>query len=332
DRVEPSSFHSSNEQLTESRFHILKKQIRVISACSTNVLSSIGIILLNKYIFSHYQIKTMTLTAIHLVFTSIGLIICLQMNTFVRKKVSIITVLPLAISFCASVVFTNLSLEYNTIGTYQLFKVLITPAVALISWQYYKIKYSRMIIITLIALVIGVCTQTVNDVKLTLFGTIVASIGVISASLYQVWIGEHLKKLEMNSQQLLFYQAPLSAILLIPFIFYMEKFPSYRSHEEQQAALITVISSAIVAFVVNLSVYWIIKNTSTLTYNMISHMKTVSILVGGYLLFKENLNFKQFMGILLTLFSLFFYTFVKMDEQNQLPCKRQNTHPITTTV
>ncbi|CAF3306392.1 unnamed protein product [Rotaria sp. Silwood2] len=330
--LEPPSSHASNKHLTLSRSQILKEQIHVVSGCSTNILSSIGIIFLNKYIFSHCQIQTMTLTAIQMVFTSIGLIICLQMNTFVRKKVAIIKVLPLAISFCAFVVFTNLSLEYNTIGTYQLFKVLTTPVVAVISWQYYKTKYSRMVIITLIPVVIGVCTHSVNDIKLTLFGTMVASIGVISASLYQVWIGEHLKELDMNSQQLLFYQAPLSAILLAPFIFYMESFPSYRTHEEKQAALTAIIASGITAFVVNLSVYWVIKNTSALTYNMIGHMKTVSILVGGYMLFKDSLNFKQLIGILLTLSGLFSYTFIKMGEQNQLPCKRWNAYPVTTIV
>jgi solute carrier family 35 protein E3 len=203
----------------------------------------------------------MTLTAIQMAFTSLGLVICLQMNTFTRKTVSIMRVLPLAIAFCAFVVFTNLSLEYNTIGTYQLFKVLTTPVVALISWQYYKTKYSRMVILTLIPVVVGVCTHSVNDIKLTIFGTIIATIGVLSASLYQVWVGERLKELEMNSQQLLFYQAPLSAILLVPFILYMETFPSYTTNEEQQTALITVLTSGIVAFVVNLSVYWVIKNT-----------------------------------------------------------------------
>lgn len=59
---------------------------------------------------------------------------------------------------------------------------------------------------------------------------------------------------------------------------------------------------------------------------MIGHMKTVSILVGGFLLFQDNLNFKQFLGIMLTLFGLFAYTFVKMGEQNQLPCKQWNAN------
>ena len=183
------------------------------------------------------------------------------MNTFVRKTVPILKVLPLSVAFCAFVVFTNLSLEYNTIGTYQLFKVLTTPVVALISWQYYKTKYSKMVVATLIPVVVGVCTHSVNDIKLTMLGTIIAGIGVIAASLYQVWVGERLKELDMNSQQLLYYQAPLSAILLVPFIFFMESLPSYATSEEQRTAIVAVVTSGIVAFAVNLSVYWVIKNT-----------------------------------------------------------------------
>ncbi|CAF0886902.1 unnamed protein product [Adineta steineri] len=310
----------------------IQEHIRVFSGCATNILASIGIIFLNKYIFSHCQIKTMTLTAIQMAFTSLGLIICLQMNTFVRKSVPIVKVLPLAVAFCAFVVFTNLSLEYNTIGTYQLFKVLTTPVVAVITWQYYKTKYSNMVIATLIPVVVGVCTHSVNDIKLTLFGTVIAAIGVMAASLYQVWVSERLKDLDMNSQQLLYYQAPLSAVLLVPFILCMETFPTYTTSEEQRVAITAVVASGIVAFVVNLSVYWVIKNTSPLTYNMIGHMKTVSILVGGLLLFQDTLNFKQFTGIMLTLFGLFAYTFVRMREQNQLPCIRWNINPSTNIV
>ncbi|CAF1078871.1 unnamed protein product [Adineta steineri] len=322
--VEPSPSYSSNKRPSSTVF---QEQVRVVLGCGANIISSIGIIFLNKYIFTHCQIKTMTLTAIQMAFTSLGLLICLRMNTFTRKTVPIIKVLPLAIAFCAFVVFTNLSLEYNTVGTYQLFKVLTTPVVALISWQYYKTKYSRMVIATLIPVVLGVCTHSVNDIKLTFFGTVIASIGVLAASLYQVWVGECSKELDMNPQQLLFYQAPLSAVLLVPLILYMESLPSYKTSKEQQTAFMAVVASGIVAFAVNLSVYWVIKNTSVLTYNMIGHMKTVSILVGGFMLFQDNLNFKQFLGILLTLFGLFAYTFVKMGEQNQLPCKRWNVNP-----
>ncbi|UJR27816.1 hypothetical protein I4U23_009085 [Adineta vaga] len=325
----PPGIQRSSAPLSQD---MIKEHIRVVIGCATNIFSSIGIIFLNKYIFKHCQIKTMTLTAIQMVFTSLGLWICLQMNTFVRKSIPIQKVLSLAIVFCAFVVFTNLSLEYNTIGTYQLFKILTTPVVVLITWYYYKTKYSRLVVSTLIPVVVGVATHSVNDIQLTMIGTIIAGIGILSASLYQVWVGERLKELEINSQQLLYYQAPLSAILLVPFIITMETFPSYETSEEQRTAIIAVIASGIVAFAVNLSVYWVIKNTSALTYNMIGHLKTVSILLGGFILFQESLNFKQFLGILLTLFGLFSYTLIRMREQNQLPCTRWNINPTSNVV
>ena len=65
---------------------------------------------------------------------------------------------------------------------------------------------------------------------------------------------------------------------------------------------------------------------------MIGHMKTVSILVGGVVIFQETLNMKQLFGIFLTLFGLFAYTFVRMGEQNQLPCKNWNRNPTTNSI
>ena len=90
-----------------------------------------------------------------------------------------------------------------------------------------------MVIASLVPVVIGVCTHSVNDITLTSFGVIFTLIGVTAASLYQAWVGERLKDLDMNSQQLLYYQAPPSAILLLPLIFYMEILPSYATSVER---------------------------------------------------------------------------------------------------
>ncbi|CAF1411141.1 unnamed protein product [Adineta steineri] len=126
----------------------------------------------------------------------------------------------------------------------------------------------------------------------------------------------------MNSQQLLYYQTPLSALLLIPFIFYMENFPVYKTYEEQQIA---VVASGIVGFVVK-------SFRSALTYNMIGHMKTISILLGSFTLFDDFPSFKEFIEILLTLSGLFSYTFVRIDEENQLLCTRCNLNPTISTI
>lgn len=45
--------------------------------------------------------------------------------------------IPLAVCFCGFVVLTNLSLENNSVGTYQVAKVMTTPCVLLIQYHCY---------------------------------------------------------------------------------------------------------------------------------------------------------------------------------------------------
>jgi solute carrier family 35 protein E3 len=45
--------------------------------------------------------------------------ICAVLEVFEPKAVRLLDVLPLALAFCGFVVFTNLSLTYNTVGFYQ---------------------------------------------------------------------------------------------------------------------------------------------------------------------------------------------------------------------
>lgn len=66
---------------------------------------------------------------------------------------------------------------------------------------------------------------------------------------------------------------------------------------------------------VNLSIYWIIGNTSPVTYNMFGHFKFCITLCGGYVLFKDPLSFNQGLGILCTLFGILAYTHFKLSEQ-----------------
>ena len=85
-----------------------------------NITSSIGIVLTNKWVFSNEGFSFGTLlTAIHFVFTFLGLVICAKLGIFTPKKIELRKVMPLCLSFCGFVVLTNLSLQYNSVGFYQ---------------------------------------------------------------------------------------------------------------------------------------------------------------------------------------------------------------------
>lgn len=72
-------------------------------------------------------------------------------------------------------------------------------------------------------------------------------------------------------------------------------------------ALVLVMTSAFVAFLINLTIFWIIGNTSPVTYNMFGHFKFCLTLLGGYLIFKDPIQFNQLIGILITLCGMNFF-------------------------
>uniref|UniRef100_T1JNZ3 Sugar phosphate transporter domain-containing protein n=1 Tax=Strigamia maritima TaxID=126957 RepID=T1JNZ3_STRMM len=276
-----------------------KTYSQVLLTLITNIVCSILIVLINKWIYTNIGFPNITLTLIHFVLTSIGLYICQKINIFNVKNLPIKPMLPLAASFCGFVVFTNLSLQYNTVGTYQLVKVLTTPSIIILQTYFYGKTFSNNVKLTLVPIILGVLLNSHYDVKFSLIGMLCALIGVLVTSLYQVWVAEKQREFQVNSMQLLYYQGPLSSLLLLIIIPFFE--PIWKlDFDFTLAELVVVLFSGVFAFMVNLSIFWIIGNTSPMTYNMVGHLKFCLTLLGGFLLFDEHLSVYQLVGIALT--------------------------------
>ncbi|XDB50291.1 PREDICTED: solute carrier family 35 member E3 isoform X2 [Capra hircus] len=253
---------------------------RIAAGLLLNLLVSICIVFLNKWIYVHYGFPNMSLTLVHFVVTWLGLYVCQKLDIFAPKSLPPSKLLLLALSFCGFVVFTNLSLQNNTIGTYQLAKAMTTPVIIVIQTLCYKKTFSTKIRLTL-------------------------------------WVGAKQHELQVNSMQLLYYQAPMSsAMLLIAVPFFEPVFAEGGVFGPWSvSALLMVLLSGVIAFMVNLSIYWIIGNTSPVTYNMFGHFKFCITLFGGYVLFKDPLSINQGLGMLCTLFGILAYTRFKLSEQ-----------------
>lgn len=124
---------------------------RIASGLLVNLVASICIVFINKWIYVHHGFPNMSLTLIHFVVTWLGLFLCQRMGVFCPKSLPTTKVLLLALSFCGFVVFTNLSLQNNTIGTYQLAKVMTTPVIILIQTLWYGKTFSLRIKLTLVS-------------------------------------------------------------------------------------------------------------------------------------------------------------------------------------
>ncbi|KAF3859682.1 hypothetical protein F7725_022081 [Dissostichus mawsoni] len=269
---------------------------RLIAGLLVNLLSSICIVFINKWIYVHYGFPNMTLTLVHFVVTWLGLYVCQKMDIFAPKSLPIRSIVWLALSFCGFVAFTNLSLQNNAIGTYQLAKAMTTPVIILIQTTYYKKTFSTKIKLTLVPITLGVILNSYFD-----------------------WVGAKQHELQVNSMQLLYYQAPLSSGFLLCVVPMFEPLTGDGGifGPWSLPALATVLFSGVVAFLVNLSIYWIIGNTSAVTYNMFGHFKFCITLVGGYLIFHDPISINQALGILCTLAGILSYTHFKLAEQEE---------------
>ena len=117
-----------------------------------NISCSIGIVLINKSIYSSYGFPNVTLTFLHFVFTFFGLLVCWVLGLFTARRIPVLQVVPLSLSFCGFVVFTNLSLQNNTVGTYQVIKCMTTPVIIIIQKYLYGKTVSNRVKLTLVSM------------------------------------------------------------------------------------------------------------------------------------------------------------------------------------
>ena len=140
-----------------------------------------------------YHFPNLTLTTINFFITFILLLICLQMKLFTHVRLPIINMIPISACFGGFIAFSNLSLQYNTVGTYQLVKLQVTPSrnsklstnlqpkfafvlvVMLISWLFFKAHYPLPIILSFVPVLVGTLISTYYDLQFNAFGLICKS-------------------------------------------------------------------------------------------------------------------------------------------------------------
>lgn len=161
---------------------------KILTTCYLilNVFFSIMIVLLNKWLYVQIEFPNMTLSMIHFVITFMGLIICEKLDVFCIKNVPLKEMILIAMSFCGFVVLTNLSLAHNTVGTYQIAKMLTTPCVIFMQIIFYNKSFSITVMLTLIPIIVGVILNFYYDIQFNILGTVYATLGVLVTSLYQV--------------------------------------------------------------------------------------------------------------------------------------------------
>ncbi|KAL0222419.1 hypothetical protein RCL1_002273 [Eukaryota sp. TZLM3-RCL] len=298
-----------------------------------NTFSAVSIVLLNKVLFQLYGFNFGTfLTVVHFLVTYTGLHFMAQKKMFTpATHITAKDIAPLSLAFTFYVVLNNLSLLHNPVNFYQILKILVSPTVALFEYFIYKKRFGLVTVISLILVTIGVFFATVADTnfKLSFFGALTGFSAVIVTAFYQIWSGTMQKKLNVSSVQLLYKMVPFSMISLIAVVPVFDSVPKLFTYDYGFGSMMLILGTAVLSFFVNLSLFLITGKSSAVVYNIFSHMKTILILSGGFLIFNDPLTSRILFGLVLTICGIVFYSVINIKQQ-QAAKRKAVTLPVTT--
>ncbi|XP_031287005.1 UDP-rhamnose/UDP-galactose transporter 1-like [Pistacia vera] len=309
-----------------------KSSVSDVGAWGMNIVSSVGLIMTNKQLMSPsgfgFGFAT-TLTGFHFTVTALVGLVSNAAGYSASKHVPFWELLWFSIVANMSITGMNFSLMLNSVGFYQISKLSMIPVVCVMEWILHSKHYSKEVKMAVVVVVVGVGVCTVTDVKVNAKGFICACVAVLSTSLQQISIGSLQKKYSIGSFELLSKTAPIQAISLVlagPFIDYSLNDKFLFNYNLSYGALFFILLSCSLAVFCNVSQYLCIGRFSAVSFQVLGHMKTVCVLMLGWLLFDSELTLKNILGMSVAVVGMVVYSWAVEVEKKKVIDSKAISH------
>lgn len=214
----------------------------------------------------------------------------------------------------------------NSVGFYQLSKLSCIPITliieTLLNRRQQLLTFSMLLSLSFI--MGGMSFIVINELSLSGFGLIWATLAVVATSLAQVLFGPLQKELGMNSIQLLFHTSPVLTVgsyFLIPLF---EDTTKLLNTDITGSLVAHILASSIMAVMLNITNYFVLSITSPLTYQILNHCKTIMVILSGILFFDEYPSTRVTIGMSLVIVGVIIYS----EENRQQQLRRQDKNSI----
>lgn len=302
---------------------------RITFLITGSVLSSVSLILVNKLLFERGFNFVFTLTAFHLSLTFLALGMVSRLGYFQPAKMPWSETVMMAASGVCSIAFMNFSLRFNSVGFYQVTKLLCAPCMVAIQVAYFSKSFSQQVLTSLAALLLGVAIATLSDVRLNLLGSFHGVLAVLSTSLYQIWTNSKQHQHSMSSDQLQHSIALEMSLMCCVLALLTEVFGEHSilTFDGSVSTILLVVLSGVCAIFVNVFTFALIGKTSAVTYQVVGHCKTIMIIASGFFLFPVAAPtlevLKQAFGIVLAMAGAVLYGYYRVSTA----CARRRPRP-----
>ncbi|KAG6490859.1 hypothetical protein ZIOFF_052183 [Zingiber officinale] len=289
-----------------------------------NIVTSVGIIMVNKALMAKYGFTfATTLTGLHFATTTLLTLVFRWLGYIQPSHLPLSNLMKFVLFGNLSIVGMNISLMWNSVGFYQIAKLCMIPVSCLLEVVFDKIHYSRATKLSILVVLLGVGICTVTDVSVNMKGLIAAIVAVWSTALQQYvskyglsiiclqYVHFLQKKYSLGSFNLLGHTAPFQAaslLILGPFVDYWLTNKRVDAFDYNITSVFFIVLSCTIAVGTNLSQFICIGRFTAVSFQVIGHMKTILVLVLGFFLFgREGLNLHVIFGMILAVLGMIWY-------------------------
>lgn len=278
------------------------------------------VIVMNKWIFQKLDFKyPLTVSTIHFICSAAGAYIVIH----ILKMKQLIEVdpadrwsriFPMSFVFCINIVLGNVSLRYIPVSFMQTIKSFTPATTVVLQWFVWGKSFDQRVWLSLVPVVGGIMLTSVTEMSFNIFGFLAAFFGCLATSTKTILAESLLHGYNFDSINTVYYMAPYATMILAFPAILFEGPGVMRWMANQESLLmpgIIILSSGILAFCLNFSIFYVIKTTTAVTFNVAGNMKVAVAIIISWLIFHNPISILNAIGCSITLLGCTFYGYVR---------------------
>jgi len=284
---------------------------------ATWISLSSSIIIFNKWILDTAGFRfPIVLTTWHLAFATLMTQILARFTTVLdsRKKVPMTgkiylrAIVPIGLMFSLSLICGNLTYLYLSVSFIQMLKATTPVAVLIASWIFGVAPVNLKTLGNVSFIVIGVMIASYGELQFVLIGFLYQLGGIVFEATRLVMVQRLLSSAEFKMDPLvsLYYFAPACAIMNGLVSLFVE-IPRMTLQDVANVGYFTLLVNAMIAFLLNVSVVFLIGKTSSLVMTLSGVLKDILLVLASMLIFQDPVSPLQFFGYSIALGGLVYY-------------------------
>ncbi|KAF2821662.1 TPT-domain-containing protein [Ophiobolus disseminans] len=284
---------------------------------ATWITLSSSTIVFNKYILHTAKFEfPIFLTTWHLIFATVMTQFLARFTSILdsRKKVPMTgrvylrAIVPIGLFFSLSLICGNKAYLYLSVAFIQMLKATTPVAVLIATWALGVAPVNLRTLGNVSFIVLGVVIASMGEIQFVMIGFLFQVGGIVFEAIRLVMVQRLLSSDEFKMDPLvsLYYFAPACACMNGIILLFTE-LPILTMNDIYRVGGLTLFANALVAFLLNVSVVFLIGKTSSLVLTLSGVLKDILLVFASMFLFKDPVTLLQAFGYSIALGGLIFY-------------------------